>query len=142
MSSRLSKVTNGSVLFAGETAKAGRASLLAVGDIPSPKLFGNAATVRDVDRVAVITGSSREKACGEYKDTKGGSTRVKVTFTDLQVRVHDRRTGTSIARKDFPAPPKDCPNVVGASAAELSKTFSSSASAEEAIAWASKQGPG
>ena len=86
----MSKVARGPVRFHGEEATgANHTSLLSV---PGAQLLGKAATVRDLDLVAVTTTKDR---VGCRKDE--GS-------VDADVTVYERRTGKALGQRRFLAP--------------------------------------
>lgn len=86
----MSKVARGPVRFHGEEATGGNhTSLLSV---PGAQLLGKAATVRELDLVAVTT--SRDRA-GCRKDEAS---------VEADVTVYERRTGKALGQRRFPAP--------------------------------------
>lgn len=86
----LGQVARVPVRFHGEEATGGNhTSLLS---LPGAQLFGNAATVRELDLVAVTTD----------KDHPG--CRKDETSIDADVTVYERRTGKAIGQRRHPAP--------------------------------------
>ncbi len=85
----LGHVAEGPVRFAGEEATGGNHTSLFF--LATDQLHGRAATVRDIDMVAVSTDKERP-GCGPND-----------SVTDAEVVVYERRTGKSLGHRRFPA---------------------------------------
>jgi hypothetical protein len=99
------------VTFVNEPADAPKEhSVVYIGTL-TPKVFGPAKTVSEIDWVALHEDlpARRGKMCPGYKDDKGGSPRtLPVEMQDREVVIFERKTAKEVARKKFEAPEK-CP---------------------------------
>lgn len=121
--------------FASDPPLAARRSLYVLqADRHSVKrLFGPAATVKELDLVAAIGTSEMTQSCGTYE--KAGK-RAVLTLTRQRwsARVRDRRTGRVIGAKQF-EPRFGCPEVLHGSDAQYAYAITRSPSAHDLEAW-------
>jgi hypothetical protein len=92
------------MLLDGEAPTPPRGDSVLIVDEGAPILIGDAAAFREIDYVAFRESQYREMKCGPYVEEGGGSTKyIDFTFVDLNLRLHERRTGKSVATKLFRA---------------------------------------
>lgn len=107
----LRKVNDGGLMLDGETAETKPGSALFYAISP-PQILGDAKSIRDIGRVALLETDTREKKCGKYQSDDGmtGGT-YEIRMVDATITVHDRITGRLVGKKKkFPAVGKpECP---------------------------------
>jgi hypothetical protein len=104
---KLASIEQGPVILAGEAASADPADLLVVVGFPGRKLIavGKAGKLQDVDFVGVGKPAERFFSCAKSGQPDG----TGILYTDLDVKVYDRRTGASVGSKKLLADRVPCP---------------------------------
>jgi hypothetical protein len=109
----LKRVTAGPVLFAGETADqpAPLKSLMWLDWVYDHPIFGGAATLKDLDGLAIVKRlDGPTKNCTGYKGSKGeAAPDIKLRLSPAEATVYARRTGKVVATRVFPAV-DECPS--------------------------------
>jgi hypothetical protein len=105
-SRRFAEIERGPVTFAGEATGGEPADALVVVGYPGAKLLavGKPGKVQDVDFVAVAKPAERFFGCGKTQADGTG-----ILYTDLEVKVYDRRTAAVVTTKKLLADRVPCP---------------------------------
>lgn len=128
----LQDLTEGPILLDGETAGPSNRKTVMVATSSGTRVFGGPTTFAQIDLIALQTWQLREKECGPYVDDKGGNaTTVKLSMSDVSIRMFDRRAGKQIGVKTFKASGV-CPKTIFASSRGEDAFFDE----EKIYAWA------
>jgi hypothetical protein len=106
------KVAKGPVKFPGDKPRPEGKPRSVIDASMDPVVFGEAATLGDIDAVAVSSTLPEVKStrqCGGYKDSSGNATGgVTLKLKETETVIYDRRTGAVLEKRRF-APKDECP---------------------------------